>query len=162
MKANFDLRNRAARNSVLWLFNSIVCLGYRTQKLLRGASYCCGAGHLVTFGDKFFHSSLKHPSFQKNFSLAFEVFALASGSESGYFVRLRRFKSSSFHLACFSIMLFKVLRVKVSPGWWKEIVTRLLSGWRYCWWLPDCRSREKPSLIKAPINSLAVKDLSFE
>jgi hypothetical protein len=85
------------------------------HKPLQGAFHCREAGELVTFGDKFFHPSLQHPSLQKHPTLAFEVFALASGSESGYFKRLRRFKSSSFHPASW-IILFRVLGGKVSPG----------------------------------------------
>jgi hypothetical protein len=55
------------------------------QKLLQGAFYWRGAGELVTFGDKFFHPSLKHPPLQKNPSLAFEAFKTNVGAHSHYF-----------------------------------------------------------------------------
>ena len=63
-------------------------LAYRADKAnfsSLSAFYCCEAGLLVTSGDKFFHPSLKHPSLQKNPSLAFEAFKADVGAHPYYF-----------------------------------------------------------------------------
>jgi hypothetical protein len=51
----------------------------------QGAFYCREAGRLVTFGDKFFDPSLKHPSLQKYPSLAFEAFKADVGTHPHHF-----------------------------------------------------------------------------
>jgi len=48
--------------------------------MLDRAFYCREVCWLVTFGDKFFHPSLQHPSLQKHPSLAFEAFKADVGA----------------------------------------------------------------------------------
>jgi len=52
---------------------------------LQGALCCREAGWLVTFGDKFFYASIKHPSLQKDPSLAFKAFKADVGAHPHHF-----------------------------------------------------------------------------
>ena len=61
------------------------CFVNALHKPAQGTFYCCEAGWLATFGDKFFHPSLKHPSSQKHSSLAFKAFKADVGAHPHYF-----------------------------------------------------------------------------